>query len=89
MFKANEFLARVYSDLERPFRCTKQGYWYYIYFVKKSLGLIDIETLKFEDDALAAFENRKTLCEKQSDSHLQIFHTDGGQEYRKGFDDCV
>ncbi len=66
MSQVNEFLGRVHSDLKRPFPRTRQGYRYYISFLQECTGLIDIETLKFKDDALAAFKSYKTLHEKQS-----------------------
>ncbi len=67
---------------------TRQGYRYYISFLEESKGLIDIEPLKFKDDALAAFQNYKALREKKSGYLLKIFHTDGGGEYMREFDDC-
>ncbi len=66
MSQVTEFLGRVHSDLEGPFPRTRQGYRYYISFFEESTGLIDIEALKFKDDALATFKNYKALCEKQS-----------------------
>ena len=66
MSRSTEFLGRVHSDLEGPFPRTRQGYRYYISFLEESTGLIDIEALKFKDDALAAFKNYKALREKQS-----------------------
>ncbi len=79
--QVNKFSGRVYSDLEGPFPRTRQGYWYYISLLEESIGLIDIEPLKFKDDAPAAFKNYNTLREKQSGCQLQIFHTYGGGEY--------
>lgn len=86
MAQSTEFLARVHSDLEGPFPPTRQGYQYYISFLEESTGLIDIELLKFKDDALLAFKNYRTLREKQSNCQLKVFHTDGGGEYKGEFD---
>ena len=85
----NELLGRVYSDLERLFLCTRQGYRYYISFLEENKGLIDIEPLKFKDDALATFKNYEALREKQSGCQLKILHTDGGGEYMGEFDGCL
>lgn len=71
------------------FPSTQQGYWYYISFFEESTGLIDIEPLKFKDDALATFKSYKALQEKQSDFQLKVFHTDGGGEYKSNFDDYL
>ena len=86
MSQSSEFLARVHSDLEGPFPSTRQGYKYYISFLDESTGLIDIEFLKFKDDALKAFKDYKTLREKQSGCQLKILHTDGGGEYKGDFE---
>ncbi len=87
--QVNEFLSRVYSDLEGPFPRTRQGYRYYISFLEESESLIDIEPLKFKDNALAAFKNYKGLREKQSACQLKIIHTDRGGEYMGEFDNCL
>ncbi len=76
MSQVIEFLGRVNSDLEGHFPRTRQGYRYYISFLERSKGLIEIEPLKFKGDALAAFKNYKSLREKQSGCQLKIFHTD-------------
>ena len=86
MSQTTEFLGRVHSDLEGPFPSTRQGYKYYIFFLEESTGLIDIEPLKFKDDALTAFKNYRALCEKQSSSQLKVFHTDRRGEYKGDFD---
>ncbi len=57
--------------------------------MEESIGVIDIEHLKFKNDALAAFKNYKTLHKKQSGCPLKIFHTDGGRKYIEQFDDCL
>ena len=84
-----EFLNRVHSDLERHFLRTRQGYRYYISFLKESTRLINIEPLKYKDDALAAFKDYKALCERQSCCQLKVLYTDGGGEYMKKFDDYL
>ncbi len=89
MSQVNEFLGRIDSDLEGPFPRTKQGYRYYITFLEESKGFIDIEPLKFMNDALVAFRNYNVLREKQSDCQLRILHIDGGREYNGEFDDCL
>ncbi len=66
MSQVNKLLGRVNNDLERPFLCTKEGYCYYTSFLEESKGLIEIKSLKFKDDELAAFKNYKALREKQS-----------------------
>ena len=81
MSQVDEFLNWVNSDLEQSFPLTRQDYWYYISFLEDSTDFIDIEPLKFRDDALVAFRNYKALREKQSGCQLKIFHTDGGGEY--------
>ena len=58
------FFGRVNSDLEGSFPGTRQSYRYYISFLEKSTGLIDVGSQKFRDDALAASKNYKTLREK-------------------------
>ena len=68
--------------------CTIQGYWYYISFLEERTRVIDIEALKFKDDALAEFKNYKALREKQSGCQLKIFHIDGGGEYMGEFVNC-
>ncbi len=87
--QVNKFLGRVNSDLERHFPRTRQGYRYYISSLEKNIGLIEIEPLKFKDDALAAMKNYKALREKQSGCQLKILYTDGGGEYMREFDDCL
>ncbi len=89
MTQVNEFLGRVNSDLEGFFSLTRQGYWYYIPFLEESKGFIDIEPLKFKEDALVAFKNNKALNEKESGCQLKIFHTDRGGEYIGRFKDCL
>ena len=85
--KSFEFLSQVHSNMKEPFPQIRQGYWYYISFLKKSTSFIDVEPLKFKDDALAAFKNYKALREKQSGCQLKVFHTDGRGEYMGEFDD--
>ena len=51
--------------------------------------MIDIEPLKFKDDALTAFKSYKALQEKQSDFQLKVFYTDGDGEYKDDFDDYL
>ena len=82
-----EFLSQVHSDLEGLFPRRRQGYRYYIFFLKESTGLIDIEALKIKDDVLAAFKNYRTLREKQSGCQLKVLHTGRGGEYIGEFDD--
>ena len=89
MSQSTEFLDRVHSDLEGPFPRTRQGYRYYISFLEESTGLIDIEPLKYKDDALAAFKDYKALRERQSGCQLKVLHTDGGGEYMGEFDDYL
>ena len=89
MSQSTEFLGRVHSDLEGPFPRTRQGYRYYISFLEESTGLIDVEPLKYKDDALAAFKNYKALREKQSGCQLKVLHTDGGGVYVGEFDDYL
>ncbi len=89
MSKSTEFLDLVHSDLEEPFLCIRQGYRYYISFFRKSTGLVDIESLKFKDDALADFKNYNALREKQSDCQFKVLHSDGEKEYMGVFDDYL
>ncbi len=89
MSQVNEFWGRVNNDLEGPFPCTRQGYWYYIFFFEESKGLIDIEPLKFKDDALAAFKDYKALREKKSVCQLKIIHTDERGECMADLDDSL
>ncbi len=76
MSQVDEFLGRVHSDLEGPFPRTRQDHWYYNSFLEESKGSIDIESLKFKDETLAAFKNYKALYEKQSGCQLKMLHTD-------------
>ena len=87
MSRTTGFLGRVNSGLKGPFPRTRQGYRYYISFLEESTGLIDIEPLKFKDDALAAFKNY--LREKQSGCQLKFLHIDGRGEYMGEFDDYL
>lgn len=64
MFKSFKFLSWVHSNLERIFPWIRQGYWYYIFFLKESTSFINIEPFKFKDNALTAFKNCKALKEK-------------------------
>ena len=89
MSQSTEFLGWVHSDLEEPFPRTRQGYRYYISFLEESTGLIDIESLKYKDNALAAFKDYKALREKQSGCQLKVLHTDGSGEYMGEFDDYL
>ena len=89
MSQVTEFLGQVYSDLEGPFPRTKQGYKYYISFLEENTGLIDIEALKFKDDALTTFKNYRALHKKQSGYQLKVLHTDGRREYIRKFDDYL
>ena len=57
--------------------------------MEESIGLIDVEPLKYKNDALAVFKNYKALCEKQSSYQLKILHTDRGGEYMGEFDDYL
>lgn len=66
MFQSSEFYERVHSNLRRYFIQTKQSYKYYISFFVESTKLIDIEPLKYKDDALAIFSDYKALYKKQS-----------------------
>lgn len=89
MSQAIEFLNRVHSDLERLFLLTRQNYRYYVFFLEESTGLINIKALKFKDDILATFKNYKVLREKQLSYQLKVFHSYGGREYIKKFDDYL
>ena len=89
MSRSTEFLRRVHSDLEGTFPLTRQGYWYYIFFLEESTGYIDIEAFKFKNDVFVTFKNYKALCEKQSGCQLKVLHTDGGGEYIGEFNDYV
>ena len=89
MFKSSEFLGRIHSDLEGPFPRTRQGYWYYISFLEKNTGLLDVKPLKFKDNALTALKNYKALQEKQSGRQLKVLHTDKRGEYMGEFDDYL
>ena len=89
MSQSTKFLDWVYSDLEGPFPRIRQNYRYYIFFSKESIGLIDIEPLKYKDDALAAFKDYKGLHERQSGCQLKVLHTDEGKEYMREFDDYL
>lgn len=40
--------------------------------MEKSTRLVDVEPLKFKDDAVAAFRKYKILREKQSESQLEV-----------------
>lgn len=84
-----EFLGRLQSDFERFFPWTRQNYWYYISFLEESIDLIDIEPLKFKNNALAAFKNYRALRKKQSGCQLNIFYTDRKTLYIRQFDDYL
>lgn len=75
--------------MEGFFLWTRHGYRYYIFFLEESTGLIDVEPLKFKDDAIAAFKNYRALHENQSGCQLKILYTDGEVKYIKKFDDYV
>ena len=89
MTKSTEFLDWVNSDLEEPLLCTRQSYRYYISFLGKSTDLVDIQPLKFKDDALADFKNHKALLEKQSDCQFKVLYSDGGGKYMGVFGDYL
>lgn len=72
--------------MEGSFYSLRQGYWYFISFLEKNKGLIDIELLKFKDDALVTFQN-KILGKKQSDFQFKIIQTDGWGKYMREFND--
>ena len=87
--QSTKFLGHVHSDLEGPFPWTKQGYRYYISFLEESTSFIDVEPLKYNDDALAVFKNYMILREKQSGCQLKILYIDGGGKYIGEFDDYL
>lgn len=89
MSQSMKFLDRVHSDLEGLFPRIRQGYRYYIFFLEKSTGLIDVGPLKFKDDVLPTFKNYKTLREKQSDYQLKALHIDGRRDYMRKFNDSL
>ena len=87
--QSTEFLSRVHSDLEGSFPQTKQGYRYYISFLEESIGLINVELLKYKDNGLAVFKNYKALQKKQSDCQLKVLHIDRGGEYVREYDNYL
>ena len=48
---------------------------------------MDIEALKFKNDVFAAFKNYRALHKKQSGCQLNVFHTDGGEEYMREYNE--
>ncbi len=89
MSKSSQFLNRMHSDFEGPFPKTRQDYRYYIFFLEESIGLVDIEPLKFKDDAFDAFKNYKTLQKKQSGCQLKVLNNYGGGDYMGVFGDYL
>lgn len=57
--------------------------------MEESIGFIDVEPLKFKDDAFSTFKNYKALYEKQSGCQLKVFYTDGEDEYKGEFEDYL
>ena len=80
-----EFLGQIYSDLEELFP-TRQSYRFYISFLEKSIGLINIKLFKYKDNTLAIFKNYKALCKKQFDYQLKVLPTNAKKKYIEEFD---
>ena len=89
MSSTTEFLDQVDSDLKRLCSQIKHSYEYCISFLNKNTSFIDVEFLKFKDDAFSTFKNSKALHEKQSGCQLKILHTNGRREYIGEFNDYL
>lgn len=55
--------------------------------MKKSIGLINVEPLKYKNGVLAVFKNYKAWCEKQTSCQLKVLDIDGEKKYMQEFDD--
>lgn len=87
MSQSIEFLDQIHSDLKELFSKTRQSYWFYIFFLKKSISLINVESLKYKNDVLTILKNYKALREKKSACQLKVFYTNEKKKYIREFDD--
>lgn len=65
----------------------KQDYRYYIFFLKESKEFMDMEFLKYKNNALAAFKNYKALYKKKFACQLKVLYINHKREYIEEFND--